>query len=274
MKKKRRLDLLLLERDFFSERNRARSEIMAGRVMVDGIKFHKPGTLVDVQAHIRVLPGENPYVSRGGLKIAGAAEELGFVLEGKTVLDSGSSTGGFTDFALKQGALKVYSVDVGYGQLAWNLRNDHRVVVMERQNVRYLKREQLEEIPDIALLDLSFISLTRVLPALIDIGIPQFVALVKPQFEAGREQVGKKGVVRDPDIHKRVLEGLMDFARQSGLREKGITFSRLKGPQGNVEYFIYWMRNGDENSQTPYTGRIDPGKTVRDASDFFSGAKA
>lgn len=259
----------MLERRLFDCRSRARSEIMAGKVLVNGVVCDKPGTFVRDEARITLSPG-NPYVSRGGLKIAGAARDLGFNVRNKTVLDSGSSTGGFTDYALQNGALKVYAIDVGYGQLAWKLRNDKRVVVMERCNIRYLRREQLEDIPDLALLDLSFISLKKVLPALVDIGIQEIVALVKPQFEAGKEMVGKKGVVRDPLVHVRVLEDLLDFGRKAGLREAGVTFSHLKGPQGNLEYFIYWKLASLENLK-PSTVHTDQVKeTVARAFAHFA----
>ncbi len=239
---KKRLDVLLVERGLFAQRNRARAEIMAGSVLVDGQRCDKPGTPVAETSEITLLPAGNPYVSRGGLKMAGAVEDLGYTFNGKVVLDAGASTGGFTDFALQHGALRVYAVDVGYGQLDWKLRRDPRVMIMERTNVRYLQREDLPEVPDVAVVDVSFISLTKILPALVDVGIPEIIALVKPQFEAGREKVGKKGVVRDPAVHTAVLAKIKEFAAGLGLKTVATVPSRLQGPQGNTEFFTYLQR--------------------------------
>ncbi len=187
---------MAVEAGIFTHNHRARAEIMAGNVLVNGLVCDKPGTMVPVESKISLLPVSNPYAGRGGLKIEGAAGDLGFNFEGKVVLDAGASTGGFTDYALRHGAVKVYAVDVGYGQLDWKLRQDPRVVNMERTNIRYLHREALGEIPDIATIDLSFISLKKAIPVLVEIGIPEIVVLVKPQFEAAREKVERGGVVR------------------------------------------------------------------------------
>ncbi len=239
-KKRKRLDILVVESGLVSHRNRARAEIMAGNVLVNGLLCDKPGTMVAAESEISLLPGRNPYVGRGGLKIEGAAADLGFSFEGKTVLDAGASTGGFTDFALRHGAVKVYAVDVGYGQLDWKLRQDPRVVNLERTNIRYLRKETIGEVPDIATVDLSFISLKKVLPVLTEIGIPEIIALIKPQFEAGREKVGKKGVVRDPEVHRQVVNDIIEFGKSRGLELKGVAPSRLKGPRGNIEFFVYF----------------------------------
>lgn len=240
MVEKKRLDILVLESGLVSHRNRARAEIMAGNVLVNGRVCDKPGTMVAAESEVSLLPERNPYVSRGGLKIEGAAADLGFSFEGKIVLDAGASTGGFTDFALRHGAVKVYAVDVGYGQLDWNLRNDSRVVNLERTNIRYLRKETIGETPDIATVDLSFISLKKIIPVLMEIGIPEIIALIKPQFEAGRDKVGKRGVVRDPEVHRQVVNGIIEFGKSLGLKVKGVAPSRLKGPRGNVEFFIYF----------------------------------
>ncbi len=238
---KKRLDLLLVEKELVAHRNRARAEIMSGNVRVDGKVCTKPGTNVSPSSEIEILQGKNPYVSRGGLKLAGAAKDLGFYFQHKVVLDVGASTGGFTDYALHEGALKVYAIDVGYGQLDWKLRQSSRVVTMERTNIRYLKPEHLAEVPHIATVDVSFISLQKVLPVLVHVGIPEIVALIKPQFEAGKDKVGKKGVVRDPAVHREVINEIERYAAGLDLLLIGTTVSCLKGPQGNTEYFMYWI---------------------------------
>lgn len=244
MKNKKRLDQFLVEKGFFEQRSRARAEVMAGKVMLDEKICDKPGTMVSDSSAIKILSPDNPYVSRGGMKLAGAAEDLPIDFNGKVVLDVGASTGGFTDFILQNGASKVYSVDVGYGQLEWKLRQDPRVINMERTNIRYLKPEDLPEVPDIAVVDVSFISLRKVLPVLIELGVQEIVALVKPQFEAGKEKVGKKGVVRDSSVHQEVLEEIINFAAKLNLEAQGTVPSRLKGPQGNTEFFVYWKKGG------------------------------
>lgn len=238
-KEKKRLDLLLVEKKYFSTRSRARAEIMAGNVFINGVKSDKPGSLIPINADIEVHKPANPYVSRGGLKLIKALNEFGVDLRGKIVLDIGASTGGFTQCALENGAEKVYALDVGYGQLAWILRNHPRVVNMERFNVRSLKKEDLSPLPHFALIDVSFISLTKVLPVVSKLTINEVICLIKPQFEALRSQVGKKGVVRDAAVHEEVLEKIAYFSLDLSYNIKGITYSPLKGPKGNIEFFLY-----------------------------------
>ncbi len=238
--KKRRLDILLTEyRPDFS-RSRVQAEIMAGKVMVDGRVIDKPGTMVASDADIKLLEPENPYVSRGGLKIEGALEALPLDVDGLAVLDIGASTGGFSDCLLKKGARLVYALDVGYGQLAQSIRNDRRVVVMERYNIRKLRQEDLPVKPDLATVDVSFISLTKVLPVLANLQTPSVLALVKPQFEVGRADADRGGgVIRDPALHRQVLFNTLEFSCQIGYCCRGIAYSKWPGPKGNIEYFIY-----------------------------------
>ncbi len=242
---KARLDLMLVQRRLAESRARAQSIIMAGDVLVNGRVVDKPGALVPDDAEIAARP-PSPYVSRGGLKLERALDHFGLVVSGLVAIDVGASTGGFTDVLLKRGAARVYAIDVGYGQLDWRLRTDPRVVVLERTNIRY--RDRLPEPAAAAVVDVSFISLTQVLPVvfkLIEEG-GWTVALVKPQFEAGREQVGKGGVVRDPAIHRLVLEKIVNWARNSGIRVLGLVPSPLLGPAGNREFFILMSRSGQE----------------------------
>lgn len=254
--KKQRLDVLLTERGLFTTRSQAAAAIMAGQILVNEQKIDKPGAQVDGEAAIRLVGQKLPYVSRGGLKLAKAIEVFDLQLEGKVVADLGASTGGFTDCSLQHGAAKVYAVDVGYGQLAWSLRQDPRVVNMERTNVRNLTAESLGEPVDVATIDLAFISLEKVLEAvksiLRDGGL--VMALVKPQFEAGRENVGKKGVVRDPKVHLEVLERICAFARATGFKLKGLDFSPVRGPEGNIEYLLLMGLAGED---TLPEGRIN-----------------
>ena len=233
-----RLDVLLVEKGFFESREKAKAVIMSGQVFVDGQRADKAGQPCDRECEIEIRGSTLQYVSRGGLKLEKALDAFGGDVEGKICVDCGASTGGFTDCLLKRGAAKVYSVDVGYGQLAWSLRNDSRVVVMERTNVRYIKPEMFPERPSVATIDVSFISLSLVLPAVRQVLTPdgQVFCLVKPQFEAGREKVGKKGVVRDLETHVEVLEAFLKNAADSGFHVKGLTFSPVKGPEGNIEY--------------------------------------
>jgi len=239
-KQKKRLDLLLNERRPDLSRNRIRAEIMAGRVYVNGRVIDKPGTILDSSVDIQLHEAENPYVSRGGMKLEGALQVFSINVGGLVVLDVGASTGGFTDCLLKKGAKLVYALDVGYGQLDFNLRNDPRVVVMERFNVRNLTNANLEIMPDLAVVDVSFISLAKVIPVLNRIGIAAILALVKPQFEAGRADADRgKGVIRNPELHIKVLEEAAAHACKAGYCCKGITYSRWPGPKGNLEYFIY-----------------------------------
>jgi len=237
---KQRLDVLLVERNLVPSRERAKTTIMAGLVLVDGQKIDKVGTLVKPEAELRVLGDSIGYVSRGGLKLAKAIEVFGVELQGKVVADIGASTGGFTDCSLQNGAQKVYAIDVGYGQLAWSLRSDARVINMERTNIRNVEPKDLAELLDFASIDVAFISLEKVLPSAKNLLLPtgELVALIKPQFEAGREKVGKKGVVRDPAVHEEVIRKIVDFSQTIGFFPRNLTFSPVKGPEGNIEYLI------------------------------------
>lgn len=245
MADKQRLDLLLVARGLVESRQRAQAMIMAGQVLVDGVRVDKAGTAIRDTAAVTLKGNPLPFVSRGGLKLQKALDVFSLQdLQGVCAMDAGASTGGFTDCMLQHGAAKVYAVDVGYGQLAWSLRNDPRVVCMERTNVRYLTSEQIPEALDFVSIDVSFISLKLILPPvralLKESG--QVVALVKPQFEAGKEKVGKKGVVRDPGIHLEVLEHFMTHAKDSGLFVRDLTFSPVRGPEGNIEYLAFLSR--------------------------------
>lgn len=245
---KKRLDVLLVEKGLFESRERARKNIMAGRVFVNGQKQDKAGDMVLEDARLEVKEDVIPYVSRGGLKLEKAMEKYGITLEAKACMDIGASTGGFTDCMLQNHASKVYSVDVGYGQLAWKLRQDPKVVCMERTNIRNLPFEELEGPLDFVSVDVSFISLRLVLPKvkefLRDLG--EAVILIKPQFEAGRHEVGKNGVVRDKNVHKRVIKEITDFAAQLGFMVKGIDYSPIKGPKGNIEFLAYIQKSTEE----------------------------
>lgn len=235
---KKRLDVLLHERGLSESRQRAQADIMGGWVYVDGQQVLKAGTAVPEEASIEVRGQAIPYVSRGGLKLAKAIEVFGLDLTGMICADIGASTGGFSDCMLQHGASKVYAVDTGYGKLAWKLRTDERIVPLERTNARYLTHEQIPEELDLASVDVSFISLRLILPALRGVLGPngQVVCLVKPQFEAGRDKVGKKGVVRDPKVHLEVLEHFLVHADEADFSVKDITFSPIRGPEGNIEY--------------------------------------
>ena len=242
---KERLDLILTEKGLAPSREKAKALIMAGEVYVDGQKEDKPGTSFDPEkVNIEVRSKQLKYVSRGGFKLEKAMQVWGFDLTGKVCMDIGSSTGGFTDCMLQSGASKVYSVDVGKGQLDWKLRNDDRVVVMEQTNFRFLTPEDIPEKIDFASVDVSFISLDKILiPArnlLKDDG--RIVALIKPQFEAGKGNVGKKGVVRDPAVHRQVIEKVIRFLEGGGYYIAGLDFSPVKGPQGNIEYLAYAIK--------------------------------
>lgn len=249
---KERLDVLLVKRGLAPSREKARAVIMSGNVFVNGEREDKAGSVFDPEASL-ITVTEKPlkYVSRGGLKLEKAMQSFPISLEGKICMDIGSSTGGFTDCMLQSGAAKVYAVDVGHGQLAWKLRCDERVVCMEKTNFRYMVREDIQDDLDFASVDVSFISLTKILvPArklLKPVGPAapepqaggQMVCLIKPQFEAGREKVGKKGVVREPAVHREVIEKVIDFAHIAGFSVQGLTFSPVRGPEGNIEYLIF-----------------------------------
>lgn len=251
MSNKTRLDVLLVERGFAESRTRAQSIIMSGAVFVDNQRVDKPGTNVPNDAQIEVHGRTLQYVSRGGLKLEKAISTFSLDLQGFICGDIGASTGGFTDCMLQNGAVKVYAVDVGYNQLAWKLRSDERVVCMERTNARYLTREQIPDPLDFASVDVSFISLALILPSLAAVlkEGARAVCLVKPQFEAGREKVGKKGVVRDASVHEEVLQNFLVHAKENGFTVIDLTFSPIRGPEGNIEYLAYIQNGaGDERS--------------------------
>ena len=243
---KERIDVLLVEKGFFESREKAKASIMAGVVYANEQKIDKAGEEVSIDAKLEVRENICPYVSRGGLKLEKAVKFFGVNLKDKVCMDIGASTGGFTDCMLQNGAKKVFSVDVGYGQFAWKLRQDERVVCMERTNIRYVTDEQIGEKLDFASIDVSFISLTKVLPVAFNLlkDGGEVVALIKPQFEAGREQVGKKGVVRDSKVHKEVIEKIIAFSESIGIRVKNLSFSPIKGPEGNIEFLLYLGKSG------------------------------
>jgi 23S rRNA (cytidine1920-2'-O)/16S rRNA (cytidine1409-2'-O)-methyltransferase len=237
-----RLDKLLVNKGLCESIEKARSSIMAGVVFVNGEKAEKAGTHYPDDVEIIIKESGIPYVSRGGLKLEKAIRFFGIKLDGKTAIDIGASTGGFTDCMLKNGAAKVVAVDVGYGQLAWVLRNDERVINLERTNIRWLKPEDIGFAVDLAAIDVSFISLKKVIPPVKELLMPgegEIVCLIKPQFEAERNQVGKRGVVRDISVHKQVVEDVVSFALGVGFFFKGITYSPVKGPEGNIEYLCH-----------------------------------
>jgi len=245
---KTRLDVLISERGLSESRERAKAIIMSGDVYVNGHKALRAGMQVPDDAQIEIRAGL-PYVSRGGIKLSKALEVFDIDVDGKICLDCGASTGGFTDCLLQNGAKLVYAVDVGYGQLAWSLRNDPRVITMERTNIRNVTTDMFESKPEFAVLDLSFISLALVLPVVKNLLIENGTALclIKPQFEAGREKVGKKGVIRDTKTHEDVLFAFMENANKAGFKIKGLSFSPIKGHEGNVEFFSYLGLFGDND---------------------------
>ena len=257
MKIKKRLDVLLVEQGYADTRTKAQAIIMSGLVYVDGQKADKPGTAFEETVAIEVRSGGCPYVSRGGLKLEKALRDFGVDPTGFVCSDSGASTGGFTDCLLQQGASKVFAIDVGYGQLDWKIRSDPRVVVMERTNVRYVTPEDLGEPLDLSVIDVSFISLRIVLPVIKTFlkSTGQVLCLIKPQFEAGKEKVGKKGVVRDPAIHKEVLDDFLALTEQIGFTILGMTFSPVKGPEGNIEFLAH-LTLDDKPGIQPDTAQI------------------
>lgn len=250
--KKERLDVLLVEKGIITSREKAKASIMAGEIFVDGQRVDKAGEKVKVTSAIVFKGHKIPYVSRGGLKLEKAMKEFGLKLNDKVCMDIGASTGGFTDCMLQNGAKKVFAVDVGYGQFAWKLRTDERVVCMERTNIRYVTPEDIGESLDFASIDVSFISLKKIMPATLSLlkDNGEVVALIKPQFEAGREKVGKKGVVRDIAVHKEVVGGIVDFLLSQDLVVLNLSYSPIKGPEGNIEYLVYFTK--DKNKQTEF----------------------
>ncbi len=249
---KKRLDQLVFERGLTESRERAKTTIMAGQVFVNGQRSDKPGTPVPEDAKIEIHGETMPFVSRGGYKLDKALKVFPVDPAGSHCIDCGASTGGFTDVLLQHGASLVYAVDVGYGQLAWKLREDNRVVCMERTNVRYISGEQIPELLDIAVMDVSFISIKLILPALKGILKPDadIICLIKPQFEAGKDKVGKKGVVRDIGVHREVVRDILDFCREHQLSCHGLDYSPIRGPEGNIE-FLLWLKNSDNNALEP-----------------------
>ncbi|WP_026881327.1 TlyA family RNA methyltransferase [Clostridium akagii] len=246
---KERLDVLLVKKGFFESREKAKASIMAGEIFIDDVRFDKCGENVKENSNI-IFKGEKmPYVSRGGYKLAKAMAAFNIELKNKVCFDIGASTGGFTDCMLQNGATKVFAIDVGYGQFAWKLRVDPRVVCMERRNIRYVKPEEIGEQGDFASIDVSFISLRTVIPAVLQLLTEEgeIVALIKPQFEAGRENVGKKGVVKDPKVHAEVIGVIVDFLILKNLNIIDIDYSPIKGPEGNIEYLVYFSKNTREN---------------------------
>jgi 23S rRNA (cytidine1920-2'-O)/16S rRNA (cytidine1409-2'-O)-methyltransferase len=250
---KQRIDILMVEKGLTSTRERAQTEIMAGNVYIDEKRVDKAGEKFEPSVNIQVRGQAIPYVSRGGLKLEKALAAFKIELNDKVCMDVGASTGGFTDCMLKNGAAKVFAIDVGYGQLAWELRQDERVVCMERTNIRYVELEQLGQQADFCSIDVSFISLTKVLPVVKKLltNYGQIVCLIKPQFEAGREKVGKKGVVRDKEVHIEVVSKMVEWACDNGFIVKGLDFSPIKGPEGNIEYLMYLGIQKDEPTVRP-----------------------
>ena len=257
--KKVRLDQLVFDLGLTESRERAKTTVMSGLVLVDGKRIDKPGTQVSPDSKIEVKGSAIPYVSRGGLKLEKALKVFHIDPTGMHCIDCGASTGGFTDVLLKNGAEKVFAVDVGYGQLAWSLRQDERVVNMERTNIRHISPEQIPEALDLAVADLSFISLKLVLPAISSVlkDKAELVCLIKPQFEAGKDEVGKKGVVRDESVHLAVIESILDFVPTIGLTVLGLDYSPIKGPEGNIEYLCYMKKGGGEAPDINAAGIVE-----------------
>ena len=249
---KKRLDCILFERGLCESREKAKAIIMSGNVYVENQKADKPGTSYEETANIEVRSAALAYVSRGGLKLEKAIKEFKIDLNGLVAMDIGASTGGFTDCMLQNGAKKVYAVDVGYGQLAWKLRNDDRVVNLEKTNIRYLDKDLITDQLDFFSVDVSFISLCKVLDVAKDFLEEggRAVCLIKPQFEAGREKVGKNGVVRDAKVHKEVIDKVCNYVKENGFNILGLDYSPIKGPKGNIEYLIYLRKSGEEDKSS------------------------
>ncbi len=246
---KKRLDVLLVEKGLAPSREKAKAIIMSGIVFVDNVREDKAGTNIDVDANVEVRGKTLKYVSRGGLKLEKAMDKFDIKLDDMVCMDVGASTGGFTDCMLMNNAAKVYAVDVGYGQLAWKLRTDERVVCMDKTNIRYVTREDIDDDLDFASIDVAFISLTKVLEPVYNLlkEDGEVVCLIKPQFEAGREKVGKKGVVRDESVHREVIHKVIDYAKSIGFKILDLDYSPVKGPEGNIEYLLYIRKSDDES---------------------------
>lgn len=259
---KERLDVILVQEGYAASREKAKAIIMAGSVFVDGQREDKAGTAFELsKIKLEVKGNALPYVSRGGLKFEKAVKQFELILTDKICMDIGASTGGFTDCMLQNGAKKVYAVDVGHGQLDWKLRNDKRVVCMEKTNFRYMKPGDIEDVPDFASIDVSFISLTKILQPARDLlrDSGEMVCLIKPQFEAGREKVGKKGVVKDPGVHEEVIRKVVDFAELTGFSVLHLDFSPIKGPEGNIEYLIHLQKSREK---TGYSSKEQIGELI------------
>lgn len=270
---KKRLDLLMMERALAPSREKAKAYIMAGNVYVDGQKEDKAGTMFQETVKIEVRGNTLPYVSRGGLKLEKAMNHFGVELDGRVCMDVGASTGGFTDCMLQNGAVKVYSIDVGYGQLDWKLRNDPRVVCMEKTNIRYVIPEDIQELAQFSSIDVSFISLTKVLLPVRNLLTEdgEIVCLIKPQFEAGREKVGKKGVVRDPAVHLEVIEKVIAYASSIALEPRHLSFSPIKGPEGNIEYLVYIRKNEERIRGTEAVTETEAEEMLKEITEKKSG---
>lgn len=265
---KERLDILLVNKGIFTSRERARASIMAGQIFVDGHRVDKCGEKISEKSNIEFKGEELPYVSRGGLKLEKAIKNFNLDLSGKVCFDIGASTGGFTDCMLQNGASKVVAIDVGYGQFAWKLRNDPRVLCLERTNVRYVTPEQIGFVGNFASIDVSFISLKKVMIPVINLldNSGYVVALIKPQFEAGREKIGKKGVVKEPETHIEVISGIVDFLIEQNLSVLELDYSPIRGPEGNIEYLVYFTK--DESKNTDFD-RENVNRVVHSAHSSF-----
>ena len=265
---KKRLDIMMVEQGLAPSREKAKAYIMAGEVYVNGQKEDKAGSMFAETVKLEVRGKTLPYVSRGGLKLEKAMKNFGVTLKDKVCMDVGASTGGFTDCMLQNGAVKVYSIDVGYGQLDWKLRNDPRVVCMEKTNIRYVIPEDIQEPAQFSSIDVSFISLTKVLLPVRNLLTEggEIVCLIKPQFEAGREKVGKKGVVRDPAVHLEVIEKVIAYASSIALEPRHLSFSPIKGPEGNIEYLLH-LKKRPEGEVIESSLEAEPEQVVREAHD-------
>lgn len=271
--KKERLDILLVEKGFFPSREKAKSAIMAGEVLVEGERVNKSGQRIKAESNISVIEKETAFVSRGGEKLEKALKVFNVNVKGKRVIDVGASTGGFTDCLLKSGAEKVYCIDVGYGQLAWKLQKDNRVVIIDRTNIRYLTADKFDSLFDLATIDVSFISLDKVLPAVYNLlkEKGEVVALIKPQFEAGREFIQKGGLVKKAEVHQMVIEGVCEKAQKIGFSIQGLTFSPLKKTSGNIEYLIYLAKDSGKDKINNFSQIVE--EVVKQAHQELSPEK-